>query len=404
VEPPVSGCSNADLLQATTDLTDHTTHDIVTHGGIMRGLSGFLGSGLFKLLAVGFFVAAVAAVLLLFAPWQGEGEVSITMWTSGEKMNYLKDMVVQFNKEGHTIPGSKKKILLEAYTVNSGTMSEHLVNKIRDGIDFPAGVTPPHIVSPSVDHWLTRVNYLTGVEVFDLKNTKPLALTPVVIATYEEMARALGWPQKELGWTDIIELANNPQGWAAYPAAKVEWGKAPLLAWTDPTVSSTARSALFATFVAASGKPAEELLIEDVRNPEVRRYVEDLQESVDHYFPETLKLQTKLFLGPRFIHFAPLEEYILPWMKLGLVTPNPFPVGRPRPSPWTNGWWRSIPKRGRSGTTIRALSFRTFPGPAQSTRQQPGCWWSTCWSQRNRPRRWNGVSVRPIPTCPLGHI
>jgi hypothetical protein len=41
---------------------------------------------------------------------------------------------------------------------------------------------------------LPRVNFATGMQVFDLESTKDLALSPVVIATYEEMARALGWP------------------------------------------------------------------------------------------------------------------------------------------------------------------------------------------------------------------
>jgi hypothetical protein len=62
-------------------------------------------------------------------------------------------------------------------------------------------------VSPSVDHWLSRVNFASGLQVFDLDNTKDLALSPVVIATYEEMARALVWPNKALGWEEIIALA-----------------------------------------------------------------------------------------------------------------------------------------------------------------------------------------------------
>jgi Ca-activated chloride channel homolog len=170
------------------------------------------------------------------------------MWTSSEKMNYLPDIVTRFNQAQHTTAsvfpdGTKQAIHVRLMSINSGTMSDHLIRKLRDQMDFPAAIPAPHIVSPSVDHWLSRVIFATGVQVFDPDSTKDLALSPVVIATYEEMARALGWPNKSLGWEEIIALAQSPEGWATYPSAKVEWGRKPLLAWTDPFVSSTARLA-----------------------------------------------------------------------------------------------------------------------------------------------------------------
>ncbi len=348
----------------------------------MKQRTPFLGSDRFKLGAVALFVAAVAAVFISVSlPGGAKHEVSqqgepcptdakvicVVMWSSGEKMNYLKDIVAEFNKAQHTLPGSGKKIHVQAYTVNSGPQSDYLVGKIRDGIDFPAGITPPQIASPSVDHWLTRVNYLTGVQVFDVENAKALARTPVVIATYEEMARVLGWPQKELGWADIIDLANNPQGWAAYPGAKVEWGKKPLLAWTDPNVSSTGRTALFATYVAASGKPAPQLTIEDVRNPAVQQYVKNLQGAVDHYFPETLKLQTKIFLGPRFIQFVPLEEYNLVWLKQGKVNAESAPGGEVTAKPLDKKMVAIYPKEGTIWHNNPGAILRNVPwtGPEQ---------------------------------------
>jgi len=319
-------------------------------GGIsrMNGRKDFVASSLFRWGAIALFLASVAAIFVAVPKLRG-GEngsvVHITMWTSGEKLNYLKDIVAEFNSEKHAVSGGKR-IQVQAYTVNSGPQSTYLVEKIRDGISFPEGITAPQIASPSVDHWLTRVNYLTGVQVFDLASTKALALTPVVIAMYEEMARALGWPQKELGWADIIDLARDPLGWSAYPAAKVEWGKKPLLAWTDPNVSSTARSALFAAYVAASGKPAEQLTVQDVHAASVEQYVQSLQGAVDHYFPETLKLQTKIFQGPRFLHFAPLEEYSLVWLKLGLVNAESVPGGKAEAKPLDRKMVAIYPKEG----------------------------------------------------------
>jgi Ca-activated chloride channel family protein len=282
----------------------------------------FVSSNAFRALVLTLFVVAVIIVLLRSACDIGGGggdELEITMWSSGEKMTYLRDVVEDYNDEDHT-SSSGKDIKVEVVQVNSGPMSDHLIARIRDGIEFPDNAPEPHIISPSVDSWLTRVNYVTSTQTFDLANTKPLALTPVVIAMYEEMARCLGWPNTELGWADIIALAQSPEGWAAYPCARAEWGRKPLLAWTDPSVSSTARSALFATYAAAAGKSADELTAADVQDPAVQQYVQSLQSAVDHYFPETLKLQAKLFDGPKFVQFVPLEEYNLVWLRDGLIS------------------------------------------------------------------------------------
>lgn len=311
--------------------------------------SGFLTSRAFRSLILVVFIAGVALFFLFGRGFVGE-PITVVMWTSGEKMNYLKEIVPQFNHEQHTLaelfPDSPAQpIQVEVYTVNSGTMAEYLVHKVRDGIEFPPGVSPPHIVSPSVDHWLSRVNFLTQTQLFDLETTKSLALTPVVIATYEEMARALGWPAKALGWGEIIALAQNPQGWMMVSEAKVEWGRKPLLAWTDPFVSSTARSALFAAYVAAAQKSAEQLTIADLDRPEVVEYLRKLQSAVDHYFPETLKLQTKIFQGPKFVHFTPLEEYMLPWMKRGLVNSETI-VGQEEKKPLERRMVAIYPREG----------------------------------------------------------
>jgi Ca-activated chloride channel family protein len=47
-------------------------------------------------------------------------------------------------------------------------------------------------------------------------------LTPLVIAMPQPMAEALGYPEKPLGFADIIALANDPEGWAAF--GHPEWG------------------------------------------------------------------------------------------------------------------------------------------------------------------------------------
>src|SRR4051794_9856238 len=123
----------------------------------------FLASGAFRALAIIAFVVVVVALVVKGPKSLSGGEqVDVTMWTSGEKMTYLRDVTDQYNKAGHKIPGSDKKIHVDLVQVNSGPMSDYLIAKVRDGIEFPKDIAAPQIVSPSVDTWLTRVNYVTG--------------------------------------------------------------------------------------------------------------------------------------------------------------------------------------------------------------------------------------------------
>jgi Ca-activated chloride channel family protein len=49
-----------------------------------------------------------------------------------------------------------------------------------------------------------------------------MAVSPQVIAMPRPMAQALGWPDRKLGWREMLDLASDPRGWAAYDHP--EWG------------------------------------------------------------------------------------------------------------------------------------------------------------------------------------
>ena len=123
------------------------------------------------------------------------------------------------------------------------------------------------------------------------------------IVTYEEMAKCLGWPEKTLGFADIIELRADPRGWEKYECAKPSWGKTPLLAFTDPTTSSTGRSLHLALYSFAAGKRPDQLTIADVNNSQVIAYVKEFQGLIDHYLIGTTVLNAKIYQGPRYGHF-----------------------------------------------------------------------------------------------------
>ena len=140
------------------------------------------------------------------------------------------------------------------------------------------------------------------------RSTKSLARTWIGIATLREMAQCLGWPDREIGFGDIIALRANPRGWASCPTARAEWGQTPLLSFTDPDSSSTGRSMIYSLYSIAAGKSPDQLTPSDVTKPDVIEYVRRFQRVVDHYVPDTLILNSKIFLGPRYGHFFLIAE------------------------------------------------------------------------------------------------
>jgi Ca-activated chloride channel family protein len=107
----------------------------------------------------------------------------------------------------------------------------------------------------------------------------PFMNTPLVIAMPKPMAEALGWPDKPLGWSDILSLATSTQGWAAY--GHPEWGSFKL-GKTNPNFSTSGLSALIAQAYAANGKTSG-LSLEDLAKPSTAEFARGVESAVVHY-------------------------------------------------------------------------------------------------------------------------
>ena len=270
---------------------------------------------------------AILGSMLAWTLWPAPPEptVRVVHWATGHLMREAGDlrllpvMAKQFNEAGHRTE-SDKRIVVEVHNVPSELQAKYLVTRVTSGrridlhditdgyVDRKTSDSDPAIVTPSSAHWLVTTNYEVGHAVVDLSAAQSIVGPVIGIVTYEEMARCLGWPDKEIGYADIIALRNDPLGWESYPCAKGEWGQRPLVAFTDPTTSSTGRSLLLALYSFASGKSPQQLTADDVRNPEVVSYVEQFQGLIDHYLIGTTVLNTKIYQGPRYGHFFIMPE------------------------------------------------------------------------------------------------
>ena len=264
-------------------------------------------------------VALAGGLAFNFVGVGGGETVVVSHWTTGHltREGLLKEMAGEFNKAGHRTE-SGTRIVVEVYDAPSELQGKYVSELLRFGTRrdlhketngyVAKNIPDPTIVTPSNAHWLVTLNHEVGRGVVDIDSAESIVRPVIGIVTYEEMARCLGWPEKKIGYADIIALKNDPRGWASYPCAKAEWGTRPLLAFTDPTTSSTGRSLLLGLYSFAAGKPPEQLTIVDVNSPEVVGYVKDFQKLIDHYLIGTTVLNTKVHQGPRYGQFFVMPE------------------------------------------------------------------------------------------------
>jgi Ca-activated chloride channel family protein len=212
-----------------------------------------------------------------------------------EKEEWIKDVTAAFNASGQQVSG--KSITIRAVPMGSGECMEAVLKETQK----------PHLVSPASAAFIHLANAeakeKTGKPL--MGPTKNLVLSPVVIATWKPMAEAVGWGKKPVGWSDIRDLANAANGWAA--RGHPEWGSFKF-GHTHPDFSNSGLISLFAEVYAAAGK-TENITPEDIKSPKVAQFVHDIEKSVLHYGSSTGFFGKKMFAnGPQFLSAAVLYE------------------------------------------------------------------------------------------------
>jgi Ca-activated chloride channel family protein len=266
-------------------------------------------------------ILATVGVFTLRLGWKGgepgstepgkpaAGTVEVVHWSNGHLMRpgLMKEMAAAFNNADYRT-GAGNRIEVKVYNHGSAEQADDLLSRVTRGMPIERDFPNPTIVTPSSADWLVRVNYGAGSTVVDTTASKAIASALIGIVTYRDMAQVLGWPDRQIGYADIIALRDDPRGWASYPNAKAEWGQKPLMAFTDPITSTTGRSVLFSLYAIGGQKPPERLTLSDVKDPVVVQQVKAFQRLIDHYMIGTIPLNTKVYQGPRYGHFFMMPE------------------------------------------------------------------------------------------------
>lgn len=243
-----------------------------------------------RLAALLLLVFATACSLLPSGTSEDDGDVTIEdpgdcvvvdLAVSPEKIDLLTDLARTFNQSEDARIGADC-IFARPQRKASGAAMSLLANGWDESIEGPR----PVIWSPASSAWGAILNQ----RLTDKGNAEmapegtPFMVTPLVIAMPQPMADALGYPEKPIGFSDILKLSRNDEGWGAF--GHPEWGPF-RLGKTNPNFSTSGLSALIAQYYAATGKTSN-LTMEDLANPEVQAFARGVESSVVHYGDTTL--------------------------------------------------------------------------------------------------------------------
>ena len=155
-------------------------------------------------------------------------------------------------------------------------------------------------ISPDSSVWLNTLDSewakRTGRTSPLVGQTERYAVSPIVIAMWEDIARGMGYPDKPLGWIDLLNRAKSD------PAFK----------WSHPSTTSAAGLlATLAEFYAGAGK-TRGLTEADAQSQATLDYVAAIEKTVQYYGEgEWSVMQRVLSDGRSYLHAFVCQEQLV---------------------------------------------------------------------------------------------
>lgn len=258
------------------------------------------------------------------------GCTEVVIAASSEKAALLGQLAAKYNS-GKPQSGGKC-VGMRVITKASGGAATALAQGWNEDVDGPR----PDVWTPASSSWAVIVQQQAAAadrpDVIPAKYST-VATTPLVIAMPKPMATALGWPKKQIGWSDLAELARDPQGWAA--KGHPEWGRFKL-GKTNPNYSTSGLNATLASYFAATGVSSD-LTKKQVADPQTRAFVKGLESSVVHYGDTTLTFLENMYReavegkGLTYVSAVTVEEKSVLDYNLGNPSGDPATLGKEKP-------------------------------------------------------------------------
>jgi Ca-activated chloride channel family protein len=248
--------------------------------------------------------------------------------TSPEKFTLFTSLAETFNATGTEFDGACAVITV--YRVSSGAAARML----SEGWPQDGSASPqPVIWSPAASSWGAIVNHRLSDrgQAAIANDFQRIMITPLVLGMPRPMAEALGWPETDIGWSDILALASDPEGWGT--RGHPEWGDF-RLGKTNPNFSTSGLSATAAIYYAATGKTSG-LTEADLNDPAVIAFVKGVEAATVHYGDTTLTFLDNMYRadqagqGLTYASAVAVEEVSI----LAYNRGDPADTGTPGPPP-----------------------------------------------------------------------
>jgi Ca-activated chloride channel homolog len=223
------------------------------------------------------------------------GAVRVPFAYSPEKERLLKPLIRRFNEEGRK--SGNRPVFVEGQVVASGEAESKIARGTLRTVAW----------SPASSLWGRLLNFDADRPLAP-RESPSIARTPLVIAMWEPFARALGWPKKKIGFEQVLRLARDKRGFAAY--GRPQFGDFKLV-HTNPDFSTSGLSAVVAEYYAATGR-REGLTERQVTSSKARAFVRDIERSIVHYGDTTLFIADQMReKGPGYASAVAMEEVTL---------------------------------------------------------------------------------------------
>jgi Ca-activated chloride channel family protein len=256
-------------------------------------------------------IAIVAVVALAFGRGGGDdgggggngkapskapaGAIKVPFAYSPEKEKLLVPLIERFNGERRKVGG--KPVFVEGSVVSSGEAQSKIARGTLKTVAW----------SPSSSLWGRLLNFEAD-QPYAPDESPSIVRTPLVIAMWEPMTQALGYPKKRIGFDDILDLARSQTGWAKF--GRPQFGDFKLV-HTNPDFSTSGLSAVVTEYYAATGKK-EGLVEKDIEGSRARKIVKDIEQSIVHYGDTTLFIADQMRkAGPGYASAVAMEEVTL---------------------------------------------------------------------------------------------
>ncbi|MGB9376787.1 MAG: substrate-binding domain-containing protein [Mycobacteriales bacterium] len=188
---------------------------------------------------IGLLAFAMVATGYAFVARSGcSGMTAVTLVSAPDQSTILSTLAERWQETKPSVNG--RCVRLDV----SSKDSAQVVDAMSPAWDSKQDGPRPDIWAPESSTWVTLARGRPDTRDLLPPVSPPLARSPIVVAMPRPMAVAIGWPNLQLGWMELLnKVSDDQRGWAA--SGHPEWGRL-RMGVADPGRDTAALAALSA--------------------------------------------------------------------------------------------------------------------------------------------------------------